>query len=481
MGVLLNEILSSVDNGDKVYWGQCKGILSSCMMNPNGNSLCCSLCRLQYRSLIKKFGKGVEILPFTHHERAKYKENLFKSIEEIKKLEYRGVHVGLSILSSYFSKTRNIDPDITFSFCKYINGVASDMFSQIDAIYNFIDKKKPDVISIYNGRLYESRAFYDIARIKGIKFESLEIVGGMNEPAKIVKYDNVLPHDIGYFAKKANWVWKVSKDTDVEKERIASDFFIKRKNGIQAGDKVYVADQVKGKLPENLDSSKMNIMIFNSSADELAALGGKWDEGVLFKSQYDAIDYILSHSSSKIHYYLRIHPNLKDVPYRFVTELYDLSKKHPNITIIEPSSDISSYALLDVAEKVIVFGSTMGVEANFWGKPVILIGRSFYYNMDVAYHVNTKEDLIQLLHSELSAKSKQDSMKYGYYILDTTYRTIQKSYIEINPVDIVFCGHRLRIVHYLKLWNSFLLFKLIHLITVRVASLFGNNINPFPK
>lgn len=481
MGVLLNEILSSVDDGDKVYWGQCRGILSSCMMNIDGNSMCCSLCRLQYKSLIKNFGGQVEVVSFTHNESIKYEEIPFKSIEEIKKLEYREVHVGLSILSYYFSVTRNINPDITHNFCRYINRIASDMFSQIDAIYDFVDKEKPDVISIYNGRLYESRALYDIAKARGIKFESLEIVGGMNEPAMMVKYNNVLPHDIGYFAQKASWVWEVSKDTEEKKKRIASDFFVRRKKGIQAGDKVYVADQVQGKLPENLNLDKMNIMIFNSSADELAALGGEWDKDVLFNSQYEAIDYMLSHSSPTIHYYLRIHPNLQNVHYGFVTELYDLSKKHTNITIIEPLSDISSYALLDAADKVVVFGSTMGVEANFWGKPVILIGRSFYYNMDVAYHSNTKEELIQLLHSELLAKSKLDSMKYGYYILDTTYRVVQKKYnVDINPVDITFCGQRLRFVPYLKLWNSVLLFKLIHLLTVRVSSLFGNNTNPFP-
>lgn len=480
MGVLLNEILSSVENGDKVFWGQCRGVLTSCMMNPNGDMMHCSLCKLQYKSLIKRFGNQVEIVPFTYNENIKYEEIPFQSIDEIKNIKYRGVHVGLSILSYYFSITRNITPDIIFSFRKYINDIASEMFGQIDAIYEFIDKETPDVISIYNGRLYESRALYDIARTKGIRFESLEIVGGMNEPAKMVKYDNVLPHDISYFAQKASWVWEVSKDTDKEKERIASEFFVRRKNGIPAGDKVYVADQVKGKLPQNLDPEKRNIMIFNSSADELAALGGEWDKDVLFNSQYEAIDYMLSHSSPTIHYYLRIHPNLQNIHYRFVEELYDLSEKHANITIIEPLSDISSYALLDAADKVVVFGSTMGVEANFWGKPVILIGRSFYYYMDVAYHANTKEELIQLLNSKLSAKSKLDSMKYGYYILDTTYRTIQKSYIEINPLDITFCGKRIRIVPYLKQWNSILLFKLMHLFTVRLSSWFSNSRISFP-
>lgn len=480
IGVILNEILASVDNGDKLYWGQCRGVFSSCMMNPNGNSIPCSLCKLQYKTLIKEFGKSVEVVPFTHNENVKCKEIIFKSIEEIKKLEYRGVHVGLSILSYYFSITRNINPDITSGFSKYVNGIASDMFGQIDAIYDFIDKEKPDVISIYNGRLYESRALYDIARIMGIKFESLEIVGGMDGPAKMVKYENALPHDIDYFGRKANWVWEVSKDTDEEKERIASDFFIRRRNGVQAGDKVYVAGQVKGKLPEDLDFGKINIMIFNSSADELAALGGEWDKDILFKSQYEAIDYMLSNSSPTIHYYLRIHPNLKNVHYKFVTELYNLCKNYANITVIEPSSDISSYALLDVADKVVVFGSTMGVEANFWGKSVILIGRSFYYNMDVAYHANTKGELIQLLHSELPPKSKLDSMKYGYYILDTTYRTVQKYYININPVDITFCGKHIRFIPYLKQWNSVLLFKLMHLFSIRVSLLFGKKANPFP-
>lgn len=481
MGVVLNEILSSVDNGDKVYWGQCRGILSSCMMNPDGNSMRCGLCRLQYKALIKEFGMRVEIVPFVHNKNLKiYKESQFNSIEEIKKMEYRKVHVGLSILSYYFSITRNINPNITSSFCRYVNCLAAEIFAQIDDMYDFIDREKPDMISIYNGRLYESRALYDIAQTRKIRFESLEIVGGGNTSMKMVKYDNVLPHDIGYFTKKANWVWDVSEDTDKEKKRIASEFFIKRRNGIQAGDKVYVANQVKGKLPDNLSSDKINIMIFNSSADELAALGGEWDEDILFNSQYEAIDYMLANSSPNIYYYLRIHPNLHKVHYDFVTELYNLSKKYTNITVIGPSSNISSYALLDVADKVVVFGSTMGVEANFWGKPVILIGHSFYYDMDVAYHSDTKDELIQLLHAKLSAKSKLDSMKYGYYILDTTYRVVKKSYIDINPIDVILCGKRLRFIPYLKQWNSVLIFKMMHLLAVRFSSVFGHNTNSFP-
>ncbi|MCS2656231.1 hypothetical protein NXV26_10165 [Bacteroides fragilis] len=154
---------------------------------------------------------------------------------------------------------------------------------------------------------------------------------------------------------------------------------MKRRNGIIAGDKVYIENQIKGKLPIDWDDTKRNIAIFNSSEDEFIAVDRDFDNLSLYKSQIDGIRGILEHykENQTVHFYLRVHPNLKNVHYQYHLLLYDLSLKYPNITVIGADSDISTYDIMDNAEKVIVFGSTMGLESSYWGKPVILLSGQF--------------------------------------------------------------------------------------------------------
>ena len=85
------------------------------------------------------------------------------------------------------------------------------------------------------------------------------------------------------------------------------------------------------------------------------------------------------------HFYLRVHPNLKDVKYQYHLKLYELFEGVENFTIIEPTSPISTYALIDYCDKVVVFGSTTGPEAVFWGKPTILLSYCVYSLLDICY------------------------------------------------------------------------------------------------
>ena len=66
------------------------------------------------------------------------------------------------------------------------------------------------------------------------------------------------------------------------------------------------------------------------------------------------------------HFYLRIHPNLTNVHFEYREKLLALEEIYPNITVIDAPSPISTYALMDVADKIIVFGSTAGAESVFW-------------------------------------------------------------------------------------------------------------------
>jgi len=92
------------------------------------------------------------------------------------------------------------------------------------------------------------------------------------------------------------------------------------------------------------------------------------------------------------HFYLRVHPMLGKFPNSQWDEIRHFDYR--NLTIIEPEEPVDSYCLLDSCEKVIIFGSTMGVEATFWEKPSILIGQSFYSLLDCVYQPQFTEELL---------------------------------------------------------------------------------------
>ena len=136
-------------------------------------------------------------------------------------------------------------------------------------------------------------------------------------------------------------------------------------------------------------------------------------------NQIEAINKILTIMSPYKDYifYIRVHPNLKNIMYKYHTDIYLLESKYKNVRVIPADSEISTYALLENCNKIITFGSTVGIEATYWGKPSILIGKSMYMNLDVTYNITDEKSLVNLLLEEnLKAKPISNTLKYGYFI-----------------------------------------------------------------
>lgn len=432
IGVIIDDILSNDNADNEIFWAYCDCALSSCFKNLDGHKSICNFCHLMYKTFFRKYCNNVCLLPISNscfvHKNHSWK---YDSVKQIKSIVYRNVYIGNSILSLYFSFTRDLDLNRHDEFVKFAQPLVNKLCDFVDYVYDLIGKLKPDEIVSYNGRLYENRLFYDIANSLGVKYTALEVVGGYVEPYKKMSFEGGLPHSIALNTLKIEDLWKKSPLSEIKKNEIASSFFSRRRGGELVADiAVYISAQKQGALPDNFNPKRRNVVIFNSSQDEMAALGDEWETGLVFSSQYDAIEYMLRNTSD-IHFYLRIHPNLRGVLHMEHMKLYDLAK-YDNITIIPPESEVSTYALMEVCEKVVTFGSTMGVEATYWGKPSILLGRSLYENLDVCYNVRDKEELIILLNTtNLEPKNKLGALKYSYFLLDREF-TVDKNNIDID-------------------------------------------------
>ena len=275
-------------------------------------------------------------------------------------------------------------------------------------------------------------------------------------------------------------LWNNSERSEEEKIKIGSSFFLNRRNGKPTNDFIYIDKQVKDLLPEGYDEKQRNFVIFNSSEDEIVSLGGDWDEDNLFESQLEAVGFVLQHLPENSHLFLRIHPNLKGLNAEYHTNLYKLHDKR--LTIIPPESPVSSYALMDAAEKVLVMGSTMGVESCYWGKPVITLHKSEYYYLDVAYIPKSKDELVSMLEGYLEPKGKKGALLYGYFYMALDERAQTDNEVNFNLYTCNFLGKKITgVIEYLKLFGSSVLFRILYPRFVAHCTRFFKDTVSFPK
>ena len=89
-----------------------------------------------------------------------------------------------------------------------------------------------------------------------------------------------------------------------------------------------------------------------------------------------------------------------------------------NLIIYPAESDCFSYQLIDISDKIITFGSTIGVEACYFEKVSICLGLSLYEYLDVAYIPQSINELYALIENkELSPKPKENSYLYGFAMM----------------------------------------------------------------
>lgn len=398
-----------IDAGDEVHIIQCSRDLPACEPNPNHLKLRCFLCK-------SRRDKGLRIINLPEKNRHKLALHSFlremeiphfSSMEELKKFEVDGVDVGMAVASSLISMVREPNPNVT-QYQPFVKKNLLMSAAVYDAIRHHLEEIKPDVFYLFNGRYASLRPALRAAQNLGVKTYVHERAGVLNNYSLT---EDTYPHDIEYQKKQIEKYWNNESDEE-KKKQIATKWFEERRGGKDQSWYSFTKSQVKGNLPEGFDPSKRNIAVYISSQDEFEAISG-W-KNQLYKNQTDAVkDLITVDIDDDIIFYLRIHPNLKGLKNTQTRELNEL--KAQNLHVIPADSKIDSYELMEACEKIITFGSTMGIESVFWGKPSILIGRALYEELQSCYIPANKNELIGLINNKLEPIERTGTIKFAYW------------------------------------------------------------------
>lgn len=404
----LEVTMDHLNRGDEVHVIYCKRELSTCLPNPQHRLYQCLSCYPLVQRSFDAIGlprKNLHKLEFVE-EGVVDLPTEFKNVQELLEYEWNGIEVGRVVATSLITLTYDTQPDMKQHGAFVLNEIRG-FIQTYKAVLRHIESLRPDLFYVFNGRSTNLNASFVAAKRSGVD----TVVGERDVFQKYI----LIPNDNGVsldFAQSDIRRVASRLNQDPEAVRLAHEWFTANRNGNREQLCNYLRDQKTGTLPAGWNPSKKNIGIFTSSEFELVGIRG-W-ENPLFADQLDAISYILdSVKSPDIHFYIRCHPNLSGRNTNQMRNLSQLSKS--NLTILDPESPIDTYALMEAVDTVLSFGSTIGIEATYWGKPSVLVGHSFWEKLGAAYCPKTRDELIKILQANLKPLPQESVLPYGYW------------------------------------------------------------------
>ena len=397
-----------LDAGDEVLFLSCEGQLSNCDFNIERDPSICANCRGRREHGMDLIGNACKSLPVEATEHIEVPH--FHSLKQLMDWKVENFDVGYASLSSLVSVVRDPEPDLE-KHRPLLSRFIESALVMWKRTQEFLGQHQPDLVYVYNGRFAAMRAVLRACQKMGVDCYLHERGCDLNH------YDvlkNHLPHEIPEVESVIRKQWGSANPET--RESIGASWYQDRLDRVESNWESFTKGQQLGRLPERLDGSRRSVSIFCSSDDEFVAIGDSW-KNTLYPNQVEAIAAIAAsmlESSPQTDLYLRVHPNLKNVDNARKRSMMALD--FPNLTVVAADESIDTYALMKASDQTVTFGSSVGMEAVFWGTPSILLGPCLYQNLGGPVSSASHEETIGLLCSDLKpADDKTGALMYGHW------------------------------------------------------------------
>lgn len=337
-----------------------------------------------------------------------------------------------SFASLFKAQTKN---DLTPPWLAAYN----NMFRSAKKLYNFfvqeIKKEGYEFVFMFNGRFGDVRPVLEAARSSGVGYGLYEMKKSINE----IVFVNELVHSIGGNTRRAIEFYEADKKQGEENAR---QFFKRKTENKETGDPIYTKSQKQGSLPDAVvDTTKKVIAIYPTTDDEYKFIGKEWD-GFVPESQIDEIEKLITNLPEKDYLVvIKMHPNQANMTRDAIARYLNLTKKYPHIVVEPPQSEKDTYALMNRSDVVVTFASTIGVEACYAGKPVVLIGDTNWGKMNVAHQTYSGTEAAELIKKGIEPKPIEGAIIWGSYSL--SYKDPLPSFKVAGKGDFYVDGRRI--------------------------------------
>ena len=346
--------------------------------------------------------------------------------EQLFAARWRGQPVGEWASSSALNHFRLYVPDFADPrFVRAAREVLEATVLSYEAALVVFDEHQPEVVVVMNGRFAPQRVIVEVARQRGARIITHER-GAQDDTHRVV--DGALIHDLGEYDRlAADWqplALRASQlhriDLILEQRRWGRNF-----NWVPFSPPPQDAAGLRSRL--RLDDRPL-VVCFTSSDDELASMP-EWSEGA-FPRSLDWLPATLALAARRpeLQFVIRVHPNLARMGAnpKALAQVQALGGQMPdNCRMVGPTEDISTYTLVDLADAVVIYCSTVGLEAAVAGKPVVAVARGWYGDAPWLRRAIQPEDYEPLVLQAVATKPSREvarlALRMAYHRFETQH------------------------------------------------------------
>ena len=155
---------------------------------------------------------------------------------------------------------------------------------------------------------------------------------------------------------------------------------------------------------------------------------------VIFEDMFTWLDDVLKVAAQRLEtlFVIRAHPDESRPGKASRESVADWAQRNtvdqlPNVTFIGPDEYFSSYEMIQRAKFVMIYNSTIGMEASIMGAPVLCAGKARFTQLETVFFPESRDEYLKRLEEFLAAESveapevhKVNARRFLYYQL---YRT----------------------------------------------------------
>ena len=407
--------------GEKITFFHCNRNYSSCAANVGSKEKKCRECIFQVEKSIQKHlprgmvHKWLETFPL--EKRILEEIGQLNSHADMAKYSFNNHQFGKAVVSQLATEEREVEIPTEL----IINRGKDLLTTSLGSYFFFKDAFKEgfDKLYVFGGRRASECPAVFAARDNRLEVFFFE--QGSSKSKYLLTNNDFFTLN-GFKKELLNWKTKKMSDgysrehldiakgfftatREMKKEMVQHKHFL-RKNSLP--------------IPSSIiEASKPVLSVFTSSAWEFVTADEKGDVPQDFRNTY-ATCLRLATDPDLLRIFtivLRWHPNLEKVGASEKELLKNTITGSKNAVHIRPEDKINSYILVEKSEKVVIVGhSTIGIEAAFMKKPVILLGRAQYSSFGSVYEPNSYSDFKRLIMGNLEPLPIDGAVLWAHWV-----------------------------------------------------------------
>jgi hypothetical protein len=264
----------------------------------------------------------------------------------------------------------------------------------VEAVERWLDETEPDVVVTQSGAHAMWRVALELARARGIPVVCREMgKGGWDQHIYALDADSMSPDlsDAWAAACAAPLSRDELREVDDYLSRLPEKTYLRRVASAPAG-----LAELRRTL--NLREGAKVAVAFPNVTWDLATAG----RDVAFEGVWDWLRETIVALSGRdnVHLIVRAHPAEVDGNgrERILDRVAMTWPTAPiNVTLIEPEAAVAARSLVELAELVLVYNSTAGLEAAALGRPVVVCGRPHFRDQGFTIDISSRTEYVDSL------------------------------------------------------------------------------------